>query len=101
MNQLIDMKSIQNKVNSNQRINSQEAKWLYLNAGDNDLKNLSQVVRGRFHNANEATWTMMCIINFTNICVAKCDFCAFYRLPHQDGTYTLNPEQLIKKVTSF
>lgn len=95
------LQAIQAKIHNGLRISSDEAHWLYIHAEDEDLKSLAQTVRSRYHSASEATWTMMCIINFTNICVAKCDFCAFYRLPHQDGTYTLKPDELLEKVSAF
>ena len=43
----------------------------------------------------------MGIINYTNICVAKCDYCAFYRLPHQDGTYLLTFKQICDRIDQF
>ena len=92
---------IRKKLDTGKRIHEDEARWLYLNTSNEELQSLAQVVRARYHRVKEATWTKMCIINFTNICVAKCDFCAFYRLPHQEGTYTLKPDALVKKVSAF
>lgn len=36
--------------------------------------------------------------NYTNICVAGCSFCAFYRHPGDKDAYTLLPEELACKV---
>jgi len=40
----------------------------------------------------------MRIINYTNVCVAQCDYCAFYVLPNQDGGYVLSREDVFAKV---
>ena len=37
-------------------------------------------------------------INYTNICTAVCDFCAFYRKPKSDEGYVLPREELLEKV---
>ena len=37
-------------------------------------------------------------INYTNICTAVCDFCAFYRKPKSGEGYVLPREELLKKV---
>ena len=39
----------------------------------------------------------MRIINTTNVCVAQCDYCAFYALPGQPGGYVLTEEQIFAK----
>lgn len=38
-------------------------------------------------------------INYTNVCVSKCKFCAFYREPQDKEAYTLSLEEIIKKVS--
>ena len=37
-------------------------------------------------------------INYTNVCTAKCTFCAFRRDGHEDDAYTLEYEQLLDKI---
>ena len=37
-------------------------------------------------------------INYTNVCTAKCTFCAFRRDGHEDDAYTLTYEELLEKV---
>lgn len=37
-------------------------------------------------------------INYSNICTAVCDFCAFYRSPKSDEGYVLPRAELLKKV---
>jgi cyclic dehypoxanthinyl futalosine synthase len=37
-------------------------------------------------------------INYSNVCVTGCDFCAFYRDPGADGSYILSKEEVFAKV---
>src|SRR5207247_5067168 len=37
-------------------------------------------------------------INYTNVCVADCKFCAFYRRPKHDEGYVLSFEQIGRKI---
>jgi cyclic dehypoxanthinyl futalosine synthase len=80
------------------RIGVDEARELWLHAGDDELKRLAQVVRGRWHRPDHATYMVMRIINYTNVCVAQCDYCAFYVLPNQDGGYVLTREDVFAKI---
>jgi cyclic dehypoxanthinyl futalosine synthase len=40
----------------------------------------------------------MRIINYTNVCVAQCDYCAFYRLPGHAEGYVLSQEAVFAKL---
>jgi len=80
------------------RITVDEARALWNEASDEELKRLAQGVRARWHEPDRATYMVMRIINYTNVCVAQCDYCAFYVLPNQDGGYVLSPEQVFEKI---
>jgi cyclic dehypoxanthinyl futalosine synthase len=41
---------------------------------------------------------VMRIINYTNVCVAQCDYCAFYVLPNQQGGYVLSRDEVFAKI---
>jgi len=86
------------KVVQGERIGRVEARWLWVNASDEELRSLAGRVRGRFHPAGSCTYMVMRIINYTNVCVAQCDYCAFYKLPSQDGGYVLSHEEVFAKL---
>ncbi len=95
---------IRHKLENTQTLSRKEAEWLYTHADMQTLSDLSLLVRSRYHDPNEATYLIMAIINYTNICVAACDYCSFYRLPHQEGAYLRNFEAIcerIEKVRKF
>jgi len=80
------------------RISVDEARTLWLEASDDELKRLAQEVRGRYHEPSRATYMVMRIVNYTNVCVAQCDYCAFYVLPNQDGGYVLSRDEVFAKI---
>jgi cyclic dehypoxanthinyl futalosine synthase len=86
------------KVAQGERIGRDEARWLWVNASDEALRSLAGRVRDRFHPAGSCTYMVMRIINYTNVCVAQCDYCAFYKLPSQDGGYVLSHEEVFAKL---
>lgn len=78
--------TIETQVISGERLSRAQAEWLWAHAGESQWQHLATIVRNRFHSPGIATYVLMRIINYTNICVAKCDYCSFYRLPsHPDG----------------
>jgi len=80
------------------RISLDDARQLWLHADDEELRSLAQAARGRFHEPDRATYMVMRIINYTNVCVAQCDYCAFYVLPGQDGGYVLDRDDVFAKI---
>src|SRR5581483_1540299 len=80
------------------RVDLDDAAWLWRHASDDDLQRLAGIVRARHHEPGHATYMVMRIINYTNVCVAQCDYCAFYVLPNQDGGYVLSHEQVFAKI---
>jgi cyclic dehypoxanthinyl futalosine synthase len=55
-------------------------------------------VRARYHEPGRATYMVMRIVNYTNVCVAQCDYCAFYVLPNQTGGYVLSRNEVFAKI---
>jgi cyclic dehypoxanthinyl futalosine synthase len=92
------LRAITEVVEGGGRIDADDASWLWRHASDDDLKRLAQVVRARHHEPDQATYMVMRIINYTNVCVAQCDYCAFYVLPNQEGGYVLSREQVFAKI---
>lgn len=80
------------------RIDLDEARELWLHASDEELRQRAQEVRARYHRPGHATYMVMRIINYTNVCVAQCDYCAFYVLPNQEGGYVLSREDVFAKI---
>ena len=80
------------------RITADEAARLWHEAGDEELRELAGAARARWHEPDRATYMVMRIINSTNVCVAQCDYCAFYVLPGQAGGYVLDRGEVFAKI---
>ncbi len=80
------------------RVSVDEARELWLRGDDDELRRRAQEVRARWHRPDHATYMVMRIINYTNVCVAQCDYCAFYVLPNQSGGYVLSREDVFAKI---
>ena len=52
----------------------------------------------RLHPENYRTYNIDRNINYSNICTAVCDFCAFYRGPKDSEGYVLSREELLGKI---
>lgn len=89
---------VADKIARGERIDSTDARSLWTEASDEELKSLASRVRARYHPPAECTYLVMRIVNYTNVCVAQCDYCAFYRLPGQDGGYVLSREEVFAKL---
>ncbi len=92
------MQRLRLKITGGERVDVTEARWLWLNASDEELRNLASQVRARFHPPQACTYMVMRIINYTNVCVAQCDYCAFYRLPGHAEGYVLSREAVFRKL---
>jgi len=66
-----------------------------------DLLSLGQAasaMRGRLVPDNDVTFIVDRNVNYTNVCVSGCSFCAFYRDESDPDAYVLTREQLAEKV---
>lgn len=55
-------------------------------------------VTRRIHPENYRTYNIDRNINYTNICTAVCDFCAFYRPPKSPEGYVLDRAEMFRKI---
>ena len=58
----------------------------------------ADAVTRRLHPEAYRTYNIDRNINYTNICTAVCDFCAFYRTPKSDEGYVLSRPELLEKI---
>ncbi|HEY7479453.1 MAG TPA: radical SAM protein, partial [Gemmatimonadales bacterium] len=71
---------------------------LYERAPLLELGQLADAERWRQHPENEVTYIIDRNINYTNVCVADCKFCAFYRRPRHGEGYVLSFEEIGAKI---
>src|SRR5262249_8775687 len=81
-----------------ERITSEEALYLFTEADLMSTGLLAQEVRDKRHPGGQVTFIVDSNPNYTNVCVADCLFCAFYRRPGDKEGYTLSVEQVMEKI---
>jgi cyclic dehypoxanthinyl futalosine synthase len=70
----------------------------YTNAPLLELGAEADRIRAEKHPGDVVTYIIDRNINYTNVCVADCGFCAFYRRPKDNEGYTLSFEQIGAKI---
>ncbi len=95
------LKRIAEKVDAGQRIDAEEALWLLVEADLLEVGGLADRVRRRLHPHNRVTFVVDRNVNYSNICVAGCAFCAFFRAPDQEGGYLLSHDRILAKVAEL
>jgi cyclic dehypoxanthinyl futalosine synthase len=90
--------AIERKVLAGERLSREEGVALLRDGQLLELGLLADAVRQRLHPEGVVTYIIDRNINYTNVCVAQCAFCAFYRdMPSTEG-YLLSKEELSRKI---
>ncbi|MFW5837150.1 MAG: cyclic dehypoxanthinyl futalosine synthase [Desulfovibrionaceae bacterium] len=91
-------RAILDRAEDGGRIGFDQALDLYEAAPLHDLAAAADAVRRRKHPEGVVTFVSDRNINYSNICVCGCKFCAFYRAPGETGGYVLSWEELGRKI---
>jgi cyclic dehypoxanthinyl futalosine synthase len=95
------MKSINaivKKVSSSKRIDADEGLTLLKQADLLTMGELANSVRKKLHPKRIVTFVVDRNINYTNVCVNKCAFCAFYRDQDSPEAYILSKDDIFRKI---
>src|SRR4051812_6760286 len=92
------IESIADKVRAGEGVTADEALDLYRHAPTSLLGRLADGVRARKHPDGLVTYIIDRNVNYTNVCVAKCNFCAFYRPVGSSEGYVLGFDELYRKI---
>ncbi|GIJ66442.1 cyclic dehypoxanthinyl futalosine synthase [Virgisporangium ochraceum] len=79
------------------RITPEEALLLYLEAPLHPLGEAADAVRRRRYPDNVVTYLIDRNINYTNVCVTACKFCAFYRAPKHSEGWSHPMEEILRR----
>jgi len=86
------------KAAAGDRLSVDEAIELYAQAPTHTLARLADAVRQRNHPERIVTYIIDRNVNYTNVCVARCNFCAFYRPVGSPEGYVLGFDELFRKI---
>jgi cyclic dehypoxanthinyl futalosine synthase len=93
------LETLQEKVLDGHVVNRQEALEIFQGSSLNELGAIADTLKVRSKGDKTATYLIDRNINYTNVCVTYCKFCAFYREPGdtKEG-YVNEAEKVIHKV---
>jgi len=86
------------RFESSGRLSWDDALTLYRDAPTSLLGRLADDVRRRKHPDGVVTYIIDRNVNYTNVCVARCRFCAFYRPVGSSEGYTLGFGEIFEKI---
>ena len=91
------MRAVLEKARRGERLSFEEGMQLF----ECDLLELGEAadqVRQRLHPEGYVTFVRDRIINYTNVCITYCKFCAFYRPPGHEEGYIRSKEEIYGKI---
>jgi cyclic dehypoxanthinyl futalosine synthase len=94
----MSVKAIADKLVAGGRLDRAEAKEFYLEAPTSLLGQLADRARHLRHPERVVTYIIDRNVNYTNVCVARCKFCAFYRPVGSSEGYTLGFDEIFSKI---
>lgn len=92
-----ELRPIHEKVVAGVRISDADALQLYASHELNALGTIANIVRQR-KNGNAATYIHNQYINYSNLCILSCQFCAFGAKKREAHAFELGIEELVEKV---
>lgn len=93
-----DVSAILERCVSGQRLTCEDALTLLESSELSAIGKAAHEVSLRMHPEPYRTYNIDRNINYTNICTAVCDFCAFYRTPKSEEGYVLERSVLLEKI---
>ncbi len=79
-------------------LTAEEGQFLFEKAPLSELMFTAHQLRKKQKPGNKVTWIIDRNVNTTNICIANCKFCNFYRVPGSPEGYITTIEQYKKKI---
>ena len=79
-------------------LSAEEGQFLFEKAGTAELMYVANELRKIQKPDNKVTWIIDRNVNTTNVCIANCKFCNFYRIPGHKESYITDIETYKKKI---
>ena len=92
------VQEIKEKVEDGERIGDEDFLKLWERADLYVLGSLADCIRREKHPEKNVTYVIDRNINYTDICISACKFCAFFKAPEEPGGSVLSREELGAKI---
>jgi cyclic dehypoxanthinyl futalosine synthase len=79
-------------------LTAEEGQFLFKHVPTSELMYVGNEIRQHHKPGNEVTWIIDRNVNTTNVCIANCKFCNFFRVPGNPEAYITSKEQYRQKI---
>jgi cyclic dehypoxanthinyl futalosine synthase len=94
----MNLQALYQKAIAQEWLSIDEGAYLFRNAPLGELMTIGNMLRQQKKPGKEVTWIIDRNSNTTNVCVANCKFCNFYRVPGHAESYITSIEQYKQKI---
>src|ERR1700693_404685 len=86
------------RIEARERLSLEEWKAVEDSAPTGELGRLADELRKTLHPDDVVTYVVDRNVNYSNVCVSVCTFCAFYRKPGSPEGYVHSYDEIFRKV---
>jgi len=79
-------------------LSAEEGEFLFHNASTSELMFVGNELKKQHKKHNKVTWIIDRNLNTTNVCIANCKFCNFYRIPGHEEAYVTSMQEYKVKI---
>jgi len=94
----LDIKNLLERGLKEEFLTAEEGQFLFENAPTSELAWVANEIRKRKANQDIVTWIIDRNANTTNVCIANCKFCNFFRVPGHKESYITSIEEYKVKI---
>lgn len=94
----MDLSSLYSRASNFEFLSAEEGVFLFENAPLTDLMLIADELRKKQVPHGKVTWQIDRNVNTTNVCIANCKFCNFYRIPGHAEAYITDIETYKTKI---
>lgn len=95
---VMELNDLYKKASQFEFLTVEEGMFLFENAALADLMYVADELRKKQVPHGKVTWQIDRNVNTTNVCIANCKFCNFYRIPGHDEAYITDIETYKQKI---
>ncbi|MCB0402334.1 MAG: dehypoxanthine futalosine cyclase [Flavobacteriales bacterium] len=94
----MEVSNLLGRALKNEFLSAEEGEFLFHHAGTAELMFVGNELRKQKKKHNKVTWIIDRNLNTTNVCIANCKFCNFYRIPGHEEAYVTSMDEYRVKI---